>query len=98
MSIIQDIIKKITGGKKKMKTLIEVPATNFLESNLVLNANDELKLTGKDGNNVSYDQTIPGQSNAIIFFDNETRNFVTMNIDGQVSANMLVYKVVRVIA
>lgn len=98
MSIVADIINKLTGGKKKLKTLIEVPNTNFLESNVVVNQNDELKLTGKDGNNVSYDQTIPTQSNSVIFFDNETRNFVTMQVDGIISPNMLVYKIVRTLA
>lgn len=96
MSIIVDLIKKIKG--KKMKTLIEVQDTNFIESNIVVTEQDELKMTGRDGNNVAYDQTIPAQPNTLIFFDNSSRTFVSLGVNGEITDNMLLYKVIRTLA
>lgn len=97
MNIIGYIVK-IIKGKKKMKTLVEVPKTNFIESNVIVTDQDELKLTGLDGNNVAYDQTIQVNPNIVVFFDNSNRNFVTMTVNGEVSDNMLLYKVIRTLA
>lgn len=97
MKIIGYIIEKIK-GKKKMKTLVEVPDTNFIEENIVVTGQDELKLTGRDGNNVAYDQTIPVQPNTLIFFDNSNHNFVSLPVNGEISDNMLLYKVIRTLA
>lgn len=92
---ILDLLKK---GKKKLKTLITVPSNNFQSYNAVLNSNDELEITGTDGNGVAFQQTLVSPPNSIIFFDVNTRNFVSVQLQGEISSEYQLVNVVRDIA
>lgn len=85
-------------GKYKMKTLITVPSNNFQSYNAVLNSNDELEITGTDGNGVAFQQTLPVQPGSVIMFDVSNHSFYAYRIDGEVNANMQTVTFVRDIA
>jgi len=91
---ILDIIKR----KKKLKTLITVPQNNFQSYNAILNSNDELEITGTDGNGVAFQQTLVSPPNSIVLFDVETKNFVSIAIQGEFSSNHQLVSIVRDIA
>lgn len=97
MGIVQ-ILTTIVKGKKKLKALITVPNNNFQTYNAVLNSNDELEITGTDGNGVAFQQTLPVQPGSIILFDVSNHSFYAYAIQGEVNSNMQFVASVRDIA
>jgi len=85
-------------GKKKLKTLITVPGHNFQSLTTLVNAAEELELTGSDGNNVPFAQSIHAGANSIVFFDTSTRNFVKVDLNGEISPNYQLVHLVRNLA
>ena len=92
---ILDLLKK---GKKKLKTLITVPSNNFQSYNVVLNSNDELEITGTDGNGVAFQQTLAAAPGSVVFFDTQTRNFNSIMLQGEVSPTLQIVSIIREIA
>lgn len=80
VSTIIDVVKR----KKKMKTLVTIPNTNFQSLTQVVSDNGEIQLSGLDGNGVAVDQTLAVQSPCAIFFDTATRNFVSVKLEGDI--------------
>lgn len=92
---ILDLFKK---GKKKLKTLITVPSNNFVSLTTLINSAEELELTGSDGNNVPFAQTLPATAGSVVFFDTVSRNFITIALAGDVNPNLQLVHVIRDIA
>lgn len=83
---------------KKVKQIISVPDNNFQSYTAILNSNDELEITGSDGNGVAFQQTLAAPANSVVLFDVSTRNFVAVQLAGEVSANHQLVSVIRAIA
>lgn len=92
------IINLLLKGKKKLKTLITVPTNSFQSFSALVNSNDELEIVGQDGNGVAFQQTLTAQPGSVVFFDTETRNFVAMPLQGEVSPTLQLVSIVREIA
>lgn len=92
------VLTTLLKGKKKLKTLITVPGNNFQSYNAILNSNDELEITGTDGNGVAFQQTLVAPPNSIVLFDVDTRNFVAVQIQGEFSPSHQLVSIVRTVA
>lgn len=78
-----------------MKTLITVPANNFQSYTANVNSNDELEITGSDGNGVAFQQTLAVGPNSIIVFDPASQNFQALQVQGEITPNQQLVAVVR---
>jgi len=79
-----------------MKTAVKIPATNFQSLTIIINDNGEYILSGLDGNGVAFEQTLPVPDGSLILFNTSTRNFRTLQVQGELDANdQLVDQIVR---
>jgi hypothetical protein len=98
MGVVQILTTLVNKGRKKLKTLITVPSNNFQSYNAVLNSNDELEITGTDGNGVAFQQTLPVQPGSVIMFDVSNHSFYAYKVEGDVNPNMQTVSFIRDIA
>jgi len=93
-----DLASFLLKWRKKLKTLITVPSHNFTSLTTLINSADELELAGSDGNNVPFAQTLHSGASTIVFFDTETRNFVSVVINGEIPSTYQLVHVIRDVA
>lgn len=99
IATLKKVFQIVSGGKKKMKTIISFNKTNFQSYTEVVNDSNELVISGLDGNGVVFSQTLAIQSFPVILAYSPAQvGFQVFNTLGEMGDEYQVHKVIRTIA
>jgi hypothetical protein len=104
MSAVKNVLKRVQyyfvyKGKKTMKTVISFPPTSFQAYNESVNENDEIVVSGLDGNGQAFSQTVPTQGNAgVLAYNPTSKNFDFFASLTDMTDDYQVHKIIRAVA